>query len=83
MGQSFELLPIAERIEQYREMADATFLKAQRADDPLVRMRYLELATNWHTLARQLESGVSDPETMTGAMPLEPDYPDDDSKAPS
>jgi hypothetical protein len=83
MGQSFELLPTEERIQQYREMADATFLKAQRADDPLVRARYLELAANWHTLARQLEAGVADPQTMTGGMPPESDYPDRGPKTPS
>jgi hypothetical protein len=62
MGHSFELLPIEERIQQYREMADAIFLKAQRADNPEVQARYLDLATNWHTLARQLEAGNPDPE---------------------
>jgi hypothetical protein len=62
MGRSFELLPIEERAQQYREMADATFLKAKKADDPEVRARYLELATNWHALAQQLEAGNPDPE---------------------
>jgi len=62
VGHSFELLPIEERIQQYREMADATFLKAQRAADPEVRTQYFNLATRWHALAQELEGGNPDPE---------------------
>jgi hypothetical protein len=62
MGQSFELLPVQERIQQYREMADATFLKAKRTEDPVVRAQYMTMATNWHALAQQLEAGHPDPE---------------------
>lgn len=63
VGHSFELLPLEERIQQYREMADATFLKAKRIDDPAIRTRYLDLATQWHALAQELEAGHPDPET--------------------
>lgn len=45
VGQSFELLPVEERIQQYREFADATFLKAQKVQDAEVRAHYLSLAT--------------------------------------
>ena len=62
MGQSFELLSVEERIQQYREMADATFLKAKRTEDPAVRAQYMTMATNWHALAQQLEAGQLDPE---------------------
>jgi len=62
MGQSFELLPVEERIQQYREMADATFLKAKRTEDPFSRAEFMSLASNWHALARQLEAGNPDPE---------------------
>lgn len=64
VGQSFELLPLDERIQQYREMADATFLKAQKVEDPLTRTRYLNMATSWHALAQQLEAGNADPEMV-------------------
>ena len=62
VGHSFELLPLAERIQQYREMADATFLKASRAEDPATRAQFLDLATRWHALAQELEAGNPDPE---------------------
>ena len=61
MGQSFELLPIAERAQQYREMADATFLKAQKLEDPVLRTQYLDMASNWHILATSLEAGHAEP----------------------
>ena len=64
MGNSFELLPVHERIQQYREMADATLLKAQQIEDPLLRTRYLTMATSWHALARDLEAGNPDPELI-------------------
>ena len=64
VGNSFELLPIDERVQQYREMADATFLKAQKTDDQIVRAQYLDLATRWHALAQQLEAGDPEPETL-------------------
>ena len=50
MGQSFEMLPRAERAQQYREMADATFLKAQKLQDTALRTQYLDMAANWHAL---------------------------------
>ena len=62
MGQFFELLPLEERIQQYREMADATFIKANRTDNPILRDEYMTMAINWHTLAQQLEAGIPDPE---------------------
>jgi len=62
MGQSFEMLPVAERAQQYRDMADATFLKAQKLDDPVLRAQYLDMAANWHRLATALETGKGDPE---------------------
>lgn len=74
VGQSFELLPLAERAQQYREMADATFLKAQKVDDPAVKTQYLNMASSWHALAQQLETGNPDPEVLSGLMrryPLE------------
>ena len=67
MGNSFELLPIEERIQQYREMADATFLKAQRSADPQLRADYLNLAARWHALAQELEDGNHDPEIVPTA----------------
>jgi hypothetical protein len=73
VGNSFELLPLGERVQQYREMADATFLKAQKAEDPLVRTRYLDLATQWHALAQQLEAGMADPEALPDLPPPEAD----------
>jgi len=73
VGNSFELLPLAERVQQYREMADATFLKVQKTEDLLVRTRYLDLATQWHALAQQLEAGMADPEALTGLAPPEAD----------
>jgi hypothetical protein len=53
-------------------MADATFLKAKRTDDPAIRTRYLDLATQWHALAQELEAGHPDPETtltLTDELP--------------
>ena len=67
MGQSFELLPVEERIQQYREFADATFLKAQKVQDAEVRAHYLSLATLWHALAQELEAGNLDPEMLPTA----------------
>jgi len=63
MGQFFELLPLEERIQQYREMADSTFIKAKRTDNPILRDEYMNMAINWHTLAQQLEAGIPDPES--------------------
>lgn len=62
MGQSFELLSKEERAQQYREMADATFLKAKKLEDPELQARYFEMAANWHALAQALEAGNLDPE---------------------
>jgi hypothetical protein len=73
VGFSFELLPIQERIQQYREMADATFLKAQKTDDPAVRLQYFDLATRWHALAQQLEDGNLDPEALPESNSREQD----------
>jgi len=64
MGHSFELLPVKERAQQYRDMADATFLKAQKATDPHLREQYLNMASNWHSLAQELEKGNPDPEII-------------------
>jgi ABC-type phosphate transport system auxiliary subunit len=63
MGQSFELLSVEERAQQYREMADATFLKAQKLEDPALKTQYLNMASSWHALAQELETGNADPET--------------------
>jgi hypothetical protein len=60
MSHSFELPPLAERIQQYREMADATLLKAQQSENPDLRAHYCNLATRWHALAQQLEEGADD-----------------------
>ncbi len=76
MGQSFELLPIDERAQQYREMADATFLKAQRVDDPRLKTQYLNMATSWHALAQELEAGNCDPESVPIAPPVKDRRPD-------
>ena len=65
MGSSFELLPVDERIAQYREMADATLVKAQEVEDPHIRARYLNMATGWYALVRDLEAGFPDPEMVT------------------
>jgi hypothetical protein len=77
VANSFALLPLDERIQQYREMADATFLKAQKVDDPAIRTRYLDLATQWHALAQQLESGIHDPEMVSEMMQPEQGQSDD------
>jgi hypothetical protein len=81
VGQSFELLPIAERAQQYRDMADVTFLKAQKVEDPELRNRYLKMAASWHALAQQLEAGNGDPEIVPGTMPPESDKPLKDPEA--
>ncbi len=62
VGQSFQLLPVEERVQQYREMADASLLKAQKIEDPQLRSLYVNMATAWHALAQQLEAGNPDPE---------------------
>lgn len=62
VGRSFELLPVEERVQQYREMADASLLKAQKIGDPQLRSLYINMATAWHALAQQLEAGNPDPE---------------------
>jgi len=64
MGQSFDLLPIAERIQQYRDMADAMLLKAKATVDPDLVVQFLSMATSWHALAQQLETGNLDPESF-------------------
>lgn len=60
MGQSFEILSPKERVQAYWEMADATFLKAQKVEDSFLRTRYLTMASSWQLLARKLEAGISD-----------------------
>lgn len=83
VANSFGLLPLEERIQQYREMADATFLKAQKVDDPAIRTRYLDLATQWHALAQQLESGIHDPEMVAELVQPVMDQSDDEPSRPS
>lgn len=73
MGNSFELLPVEERVQQYREMADATLLKAQTVEDPEMRKQYLNMAAGWHALAQQLEAGNPDPEAMPDMMASQSD----------
>jgi len=63
MGQSVESLSPEMRAEHYRHLADATFLKAQRAPTPEQRAEYLGLATSWHMLASELERMI-DPERI-------------------
>jgi hypothetical protein len=82
VGQSFELLPLAERVQQYREMADATFLKAQKVEDPAVRSQYLNMATSWHSLAQELEAGITDPELIPSDA-VKPGQPAEDPKTPT
>jgi hypothetical protein len=76
VGQSFELLPLKERVQQYREMADATFLKAKQTQDPALSEQYMNMAINWHALAQQLEAGSPDPEVSpipsSGDTDIEP-----------
>jgi hypothetical protein len=74
MGQSFEMLPVEERALQYRQMADATFLKASKLEDQELRAQYLGLASRWHTLAQSLEAG----KTHLEAIQAPPSPPDDD-----
>ena len=81
MGQSFELLPIEERIQQYREMADATFLKAKRTEDPIIRAQFMSMASNWHALAQQLETGNLDPELSPMVPEASPDAEADAKQA--
>jgi len=77
VGQSFELLPISERLQQYRDMADATFLKAQKIEDPEMRDQYLSMASNWHALAQQLEAGNPDPQALPPVQdPVPPSHQD-------
>jgi hypothetical protein len=64
MGHSFALLPVEERAQQYREMADATFLKAQKVEDPALKTQYLNMASSWHALAQELEAGNADPDAV-------------------
>jgi hypothetical protein len=64
----FELLLVEERIQQYREMADATLLKAKRTEDPIIRAQFVNMATNWHALALQLEAGHPDSEMSPMAL---------------
>lgn len=75
VGNSFELLPLAQRVQQYREMADATLLKAQTVQELEMRKQYLNMAAGWHALAQQLEAGIPDPEAMPDSMPREPAFP--------
>lgn len=75
VGNSFELLPLAERVQQYREMADATLIKAQTIEDPEMRKQYLNMAAGWHALAQQLEAGNPDPEAMPDMVITERDHP--------
>ena len=83
MGQSFEMLPVEERAQQYREMADATFLKAQKVKDAHLREQYLSMASSWHALAQELEKGNPDLEVIPGARPMSPDDTAEGSKTPS
>ena len=62
MGKCFDLLPVEERVQQYREMADATFLKSKTTQNPVLRGQLMNMATSWHALAQQLEAGNLDPE---------------------
>jgi len=77
LGHSFELLSLEERVQQYREMADATFLKAQKVEDPVVRTQYLDLASRWHALAQELEAGHPDAEMFPGELRTFTDRPPD------
>ena len=58
MGRSFKALSPEERVQRYREMADAAFLKAQHLKSPEQRAEYLNLAAAWHGLARDMATDV-------------------------
>lgn len=58
LGRSFKSLTPEERVQRYREMADAAFLKAQRLKTPEQRAEYLNLAAAWHALARDMETDI-------------------------
>jgi hypothetical protein len=49
-------------------MADAAFLKAQRARSPKLRAEYFNMATGWHSLAQEIERTVNDLE-RSGVSP--------------
>src|SRR5215471_11657266 len=70
LGQSFESLPKEQRARLYREMADAAFLKAQKAIDPTQRAEYLNMATSWHALAQEMEK------TQEGLEHILPEQPE-------
>ncbi|HET7084699.1 MAG TPA: hypothetical protein VFI23_08015 [Rhizomicrobium sp.] len=74
-GQPIESLPIAERIGQYREMADAAYLKARKALNPTQQSEYLNMAASWHALAQELERTESGPAQSPIAQEQPPTQP--------
>ena len=58
LARSFKSSSPEERVQRYREMADAAFLKAQRLKTPEQRAEYLNLAAAWHALARDMEADI-------------------------
>lgn len=64
LGQSVDSLPIEQRIERYRQYANAALRKANEIDSPDHKAEYLSMAAGWHTMAQELErvSGLLHPD---------------------
>jgi hypothetical protein len=59
MGQSFDLLPVPERVRRYRQMSAAAVELADNAPSLERRADYLRLASAWQHLAQELEQEMA------------------------
>jgi hypothetical protein len=55
LGQSFDMLPLPQRLERYRHFAQHALKLAKDARDENMRAEFLSIASAWHALASEAE----------------------------
>ena len=55
LGQFLETLPLAERLQRYRQLSQEALQKATDCAEEDMRAGYLSMAAGWHMLATEVE----------------------------
>jgi hypothetical protein len=58
VDESFQALPVEDRIRRCRQFAEEAFLRAGKATNRDLRAGFLTMATGWHSLASELEQDL-------------------------
>jgi hypothetical protein len=59
MGQSIESLPLRQRREAYRHLAEEALRRASEAKEEDARAEFFAMTARWHLLAAEIERAVT------------------------